>query len=102
MANSKPIHTLAAFVDLERGKETGNSSSTLTSSSSMEHNEDYETGSHILSTPNNEDIEADPNGSNGLHADKDEAARTSTRATCQDMARAVTRISTKSSWKDPG
>lgn len=102
MANSQPIHSASADVDLEKGEETGDGSSTLTSSSSTQQNEHLEAGLHALSTSAKEYIGVYPNGANGLLVENNEVARTSTRASWRDVARAITRISTKSSWKDPG
>jgi hypothetical protein len=101
MADSQPVRD-AAVVDLEKGEDVEDTSSTLTGSSSAQDNKEHDTEPHSLSTAARENVEAYPNGAREPQSEDNEVARTSTRTSWRDVARAVTRISTKSSWKDPG
>jgi hypothetical protein len=102
MANSQPIRS-TAVVDLEKGENGGDSSSTLTGSSSTQQNEDHDTEPHDFPVAAKEDIGTYSNILKEVQTADDEVARTSTRTSWRDAAaRVVTRISTKGSWKDPG
>lgn len=101
MANSQPVHS-HGVVDLEKGEDNGNGSSIRTAYSSMQHDEDHDTEPQAVPTATKEDIEAYPNGIREPHGGETEMSRTSTRRSLRDVARVMTRISTKSSWRDPG
>jgi hypothetical protein len=101
MASSQPVHS-HGVVDLEKREDDGDGSSIRTACSSMQHDEDHDTEPQAVPTATKEDIEAYPNGMLEPHGVETEMSRTSTRSSLWDVSKVVTRMSTKSSWRDPG
>jgi hypothetical protein len=101
MANLQPVHS-SEVVDLEKGEDGGDISSIRTASSTTQHDEDLDSEPQAQPIATKENLEAYPNGVLEPRDDEYEMARTNTVRSWRDAARVVTRISTKSSWKDPG
>jgi hypothetical protein len=101
MANLQPVHS-PVVVNLEKGEDGGDISSICTASSSMQHGEDYDSERQAQLMATKEVLEAYPNGVLEPRDVEYEMSRTSTRKSWMDAAGVITRMSTKSSWKDPG
>jgi hypothetical protein len=101
MANLQPAHS-SAVIDLEKGEDGEDISSIRTASSSTQHEEDHDSKPQAQPMAMENNLKAYSNGVLEPRNEDYEMARTSTRRSWGDAARVVTRMSTKSSWKDPG
>lgn len=92
----------SAELDLEKEENHAGDLSTHTSTSSSNHSDEHDLAPNTRPATAKDDIEAYPVGLNVTQMEKNEISRTNTRASKKGLAGVVTRMSTKSSWKDPG